>query len=50
MARPTKAAKSEAVTAAEGNGASIGDIDAIEDGKIFDYTLLRSESGISLVL
>jgi Type I restriction enzyme R protein N terminus (HSDR_N) len=37
MARPSKAAKSEAVTAAEDNGASIDEIDAIEDGKIFDY-------------
>src|SRR5258708_15432717 len=37
MAKPRKAAKSEAVTAAEDNGASTDDIDSIEDGKIFDY-------------
>ena len=37
MARPRKAAKSEPVAAAEDDGASTDEIDAIEDGKIFDY-------------
>jgi hypothetical protein len=37
MAKPKKAAKSEAVTAVEDNGASTDEINAIEDGKIFDY-------------
>lgn len=37
MARPRRTAKSEAVAAAGDHDASIDEIDAIEDGKIFDY-------------
>ena len=37
MARPKKAAKSEAETAAEDDSAPPPEINAIEDGKIFDY-------------
>ena len=37
MAKPKKAARSEAVPAVEDNGASTDEINAIEDGKIFDY-------------
>jgi hypothetical protein len=37
MARPSSAAKSEAATAADDNSVSTDEINAIEDGKIFDY-------------
>jgi hypothetical protein len=37
MARPSSAVKSEAVTAADDNSVSTDEINAIENGKIFDY-------------